>query len=312
MTHVLVVGEPLVELLEGVPAVVGRGFGGDALNFAVYLCREAPELDVSLGSAVGDDPLSDELAQMCRDEGVDLAFVRRVAGCGIGRYSVRVHPSGERTFRYERGNSPFRDLLDTPDHPLPDAEAVDLLWFSGVTLAVLHEAGRERLCDYARSIRLGGGTVVYDPNHRSTLWEGPGAARGWTARAVAAAHMVLASVDDGRQLTDAVTPREVADAFRSLGAAEVVVTDGSAPCVVTSGSGMSEVPAPEAVAVLDTTAAGDAFDAGYVAARLRGEDPERSARAGQRAASIVVGHRGALIPRPGEPRSGRSSTGCPR
>jgi 2-dehydro-3-deoxygluconokinase len=296
VTHVLVVGEPLVELLEGEPGVVRRGFGGDALNVAVYLCRESPELRVSLGSAVGDDRRSRELIDMCRSEGVDVSFLPQVGGSELGEYIVTVDHAGERSFRYRRADSPFRAVLDVADHPLPEPATVDALWFSGIGLAMLHEAGRERMHEYASSVRHGGGSVIYDPNHRPALWASPGEARAWTSRVAGSADIVLASVDDGRLLTGATTARDVADAFRALGSREVVITDGSAPCVVARNTRVIEVPANEAL-IVDTTAAGDAFDAGYMAARLGGEDPEGSARAGHRLASMVVTYRGALIPR---------------
>ena len=300
MTSVLVVGEPLHEILRQDPDTASLGFGGDALNVAVYLARESPSLRVSLGGGVGDDPGTASMMETCRTEGLDLTFLRQVPGTRTGRYTVVVDASGERSFRYRRRDSPFRGLFDTDEHPLPDPAGVDLLWFSGVGMAVLHEAGRQRLFDYARAVRDAAGKVVYDPNHRPSLWGSPADARGWTSRiARSAADIVLASADDGRQLLDAVAARDVADAFRSLGVREVAVTDGSGPCVVMHDLGVAEVPAAEAADVVDTTAAGDAFDAAYIAARLRGEDPERSAEAGHRLAAVVVGHRGALTPRRG-------------
>ena len=298
MTSVLVVGEPLHEILQQDPDTASRGFGGDALNVAVYLARESPSLRVYLGSGVGDDPATASMMETCRTEGLDLTFLRRVPGTRTGHYTVVVDASGERSFRYRRRDSPFRGLFDTDEHPLPDPAGVDLLWFSGVGMAVLHEAGRQRLFDYARAVRTAAGKVVYDPNHRPSLWGSRAEARAWTTRiARSAADIVLASSDDGRQLLNAIAPPEVADAFRSLGVKEVVVTDGSGPCVVMHDAGVAEVPAVEVADVVDTTAAGDAFDAAYIAARLRGEGPERSAEAGHRLAAIVVGHRGALTPR---------------
>lgn len=296
MKRVLVVGEPLVELLAEPSGIVRDGFGGDALNLAVYLARESPELQVMLASAVGDDRESHALLALCRDEGIDESHIRRLTGAGIGRYRVTVDRSGERAFEYQRSGTPFRDALDDDD-AMPDPHSVDVLCFSGITVAVLHDAGRRTLFDYAQAVRRAGGMCVYDPNHRPPLWADDGDAREWTTRIAPIADVFLASTEDGRRLTDEDTAQGIARAFRALGAREVVVTDGSDPCVVMHDAGVIEIPATDVGAVVDTTAAGDAFDAGYVAARLRGDDPERSARAGHRLASTVVAERGALMPR---------------
>ena len=169
--------------------------------------------------------------------------------------------------------------------------------FSGISLAVLHDAGRQNLVTFAATMHDRGGLVVYDPNHRPALWADDDEARRWTERVAPVADVLLASTDDGRSLTGRTAPRAIADAFRDMGAREVVVTDGSNPCVVLAGDVALSVDASVPDRVTDTTAAGDAFDAGYLAARLRGEDPRASAAAGHALAASVVGHRGALAPR---------------
>ncbi len=272
MTRVLVVGEPLVELLEDPPGTIRRGFGGDALNLAVSLKRESPALDVLLASAVGDGYDSDSLLALCRDEGIDVSLLRRIAGAELGRYRVTVDAAGERAFTYERSASPFRGALDGGDL-LPDQALVDVLCFSGIAMAVLHEAGRRTLLAYATAVHERGGTVVYDPNHRPALWADDGEARAWTRRVVPTVDVLLASTEDGLRLTDADTPGAIADAFRAMGAREVVVTDGASPCVVAHEDVVLEVAPIVPDQVVDTTAAGDAFDAGYLAARFRGRSP---------------------------------------
>jgi 2-dehydro-3-deoxygluconokinase len=294
--HVLVVGEPLVELLEEPAGTVRSGFGGDALNLAVYLAREAPELHVMLVGAVGDDAESDALLRLCREEGVDGSHLRRVPGAELGRYRVTVDRSGERSFRYQRSESPFRGALDGDD-ALPDHASVDVLCFSGITAAVLHDAGRRNLFGYATSVRGSGGIVVYDPNHRPALWAGEDEAREWTAQIAPITSVLLSSAEDGRQLTGGETALEIARAFRAMGAREVVVTDGSDPCIVAFEGDMEAIEAVRTGKVIDTTAAGDAFNAGYIAARLRRETPPRSADSGHTLAATVLGHRGALAPK---------------
>lgn len=295
MTHVLIVGEPLVELFEEPSGATRSGFGGDALNTAIYLAREAPELRVSLASAVGDGRSSDALVALCRSEGVDVSCLRRVPGAEIGRYRVKVDAEGERAFAYERSDSPFRGALDG-DGLLPEPSGVDLLYFSGISMAVLHEPGRRALVDYATGVRRRGGRIAYDPNHRPALWEAPSDARGWLARVASVAHFILASTDDGRALTGLTAPAEIAVGLRQEGMAEIVVTDGPRACSIFHGDRVEEVLAELPVDVVDTTAAGDAFNAGYLASRLRGVDPVGSAVAGHRLAARVVVHRGAIVP----------------
>ena len=54
---------------------------------------------------------------------------------------------------------------------------------------------------------------------------------------------------------------------------------------------------PSSVKPVDTTAAGDSFNAGYLAARMRGVDPFGAALAGHRLAGVVIQHPGAIVPR---------------
>ena len=50
------------------------------------------------------------------------------------------------------------------------------------------------------------------------------------------------------------------------------------------------------VPVMDTTAAGDSFNAGYLAARLSGVNMIDAAKKGQKLAAKVIQHKGAVIP----------------
>ena len=87
-----------------------------------------------------------------------------------------------------------------------------------------------------------------------------------------------------------------AKALRLLwGVAEIVLKMGPQGCLVVS-SDTRELVAANKVAVVDTTSAGDSFNAGYLAARLQGKSASAAARAGHRLASVVIQHRGAIIP----------------
>jgi 2-dehydro-3-deoxygluconokinase len=49
---------------------------------------------------------------------------------------------------------------------------------------------------------------------------------------------------------------------------------------------------------VDATAAGDGFNAAYIAARVSGRQPNEAAGAAHALAAQVIRHRGAIMPRP--------------
>jgi 2-dehydro-3-deoxygluconokinase len=67
--------------------------------------------------------------------------------------------------------------------------------------------------------------------------------------------------------------------------------------VVSINGRKSAVPPVKVARIVDATAAGDSFNAGFLAATLRGEDPLQAAKLGHRCAAVVIGHHGAIVPR---------------
>jgi 2-dehydro-3-deoxygluconokinase len=86
-------------------------------------------------------------------------------------------------------------------------------------------------------------------------------------------------------------------ALTQQGCAEVVVKRGAEPTLLyLAGQAPLALPTQQVVKVVDTTAAGDSFAAGYVSARLKGLAPQAAVQAGNLLASVVIQHPGAIIP----------------
>ena len=85
------------------------------------------------------------------------------------------------------------------------------------------------------------------------------------------------------------------------GVSEIVVKMGASGCRVRSGADSLAIECEPVANVVDTTAAGDSFNAAYLAARIRGRDVADSARLAHRLAATVIQHRGAIIPVAGMP-----------
>jgi len=296
-------GECMLELQGEAFGHMQQGFGGDTLNTAVYLarCGGPRGLRVDYATALGDDSLSAGLLARWQAEGVGTGLVRRLPGRLPGLYLIEVDTDGERRFRYWRDQAAARDYFDAPDGSTPleqQAHRIDALYLSGISLAILPPAGRERLATLCEALRRRGALVVFDNNYRPRLWPDPAQARHWFSRFSALAGMALMTLDDEMVLWG--QPDDAAQLQATLAgpAPELVVKRGALPVLLRlAGQPLQAVPTEAVVRVVDTTAAGDSFAGAYLAARLGGADPLRSAVAGNRLAARVVQHHGAVIDR---------------
>ena len=109
------------------------------------------------------------------------------------------------------------------------------------------------------------------------------------------ADIALPSFSDEEALFGDAAPEATAERLARLGVAEIVVKDGQNAAFLRCGKVMERVPAAT-VGAVDTTGAGDAFNGGYLAARLAGQPPLAAARLGHAVAAAVVQVFGALAP----------------
>ncbi|NIA70707.1 sugar kinase [Pelagibius litoralis] len=307
MLRIASLGECMIEFSEratqGVAGKAGamhRTFGGDSLNTAVYLARSLPAGtgEVHYVTALGDDPFSTEMIAAWQSEGLKTDMVARLPGKLPGLYVIRTDAEGERTFHYWRSAAAARDLLQT-DSAARLAETLtgfDLIYLSGITLGILDDASRERLYELLQGLRKGGSRIAFDTNYRPRLWNDRTEAQDAVRRTVSLADIALPTHEDEAALFDDTSPKATAARLHGLGVSEVVVKCGGAPCLISLKGEQSRVAGETVARPVDTTAAGDSFNGGYLAHRLTGASPQEAAQAGHRLAARVIQTKGAIIP----------------
>ncbi|MCP1506241.1 2-dehydro-3-deoxygluconokinase [Pseudomonas marginalis] len=296
--RIALIGECMIELQHRADGSLHQSFGGDTLNAAVYLRRELGALgSVDYVTALGDDSFSDAMCQQWTTEGLGLGMVQRLPGRLPGLYCIQTDANGERKFLYWRNEAAVRDCFTTAAAApiLAALPGYDVVYFSGITLAVLGEVGRERLLHALIETRRRGGRVVFDNNYRPRLWASVEAARAAYHKVLAEVDMALLTEDDECALFGYTDSEQVFAAYPAV--AEVVLKRGAEDCLIRCAGQRFAVPALKVETVVDTTAAGDSFSAAYLASRLKGGAPQEAALAGHRLASRVIQVSGALIPR---------------
>ena len=287
-THprIALIGECMIELQHRADGSLHQSFGGDTLNTAVYLRRELGDAgSVDYVTALGDDSFSDAMCEHWHAEGLGLGRVQRLPGRLPGLYCIQTDAQGERKFLYWRNEAAVRDCFTTPaaEPVLAALPGYDVVYFSGITLAVLGDIGRERLLQALIEARQRGAKVVFDNNYRPRLWADVQTAREAYRRVLAAVDIALFTEDDERALFGYEDSEQVFAAYPSI--AEVVLKRGADACLIRCAGERFAVPALKVEKVVDTTAAGDSFSAAYLASRLNGGSPQDAALAGPRLAS---------------------------
>jgi 2-dehydro-3-deoxygluconokinase len=298
--RVALFGECMIELQGEAFGTMRQTFGGDTLNTAVYLarCGAARGIQTCYATGLGDDRYSDGMLAAWQAEGIATSLVRRLPGRLPGLYTISVDANGERSFAYWRDNSAARCYFDDAS-PTPLEQAapqLDALYVSGISLAILSPAARERLWATLAAVRRHGGQVIFDNNYRPRLWPDAATARTAHLQALASSDIALVTLDDEQLLHGDATLATSLERSLSSACREVIVKQGRAPTLVREGTNAPvEVPTHAIARVVDTTAAGDSFAGAYLAARLSGSSAADAAAAGNALAAIVIQHRGAII-----------------
>ena len=164
MTKVACIGECMIELKQAEGGLFSRGYGGDTLNTSVYLARLGVGVDYI--TALGDDPMSDEMVVGWATEGIGTSRVARLKGKLPGIYMIQTDAFGDRRFFHWRENSAARSLMDLPetDDILNSLAKYDVIYLSAITLSIYSPQGRTKLLGALGSARKHGARVVFDTN----------------------------------------------------------------------------------------------------------------------------------------------------
>lgn len=288
------IGEAMVEMAPVGDGLYRRGFAGDTFNTAWHVAQWlGMRAEVGMITRLGEDRLSDAFVHAMAEDGMSVSGISRDPARSMGLYMIELD-GVERSFHYWRDTSAARHLADDPAFLARALQGVGLVHLSGITLAILSPDGRDRLLAALADFRAAGGVVAFDPNIRPRLWASLDEMRAAVTRMLGQTDIALPSLDDERAFFGDPDAWATVRRLQACGVGEVVVKDGSGPVILAADGSVTGYPTPPVAKIVDTTGAGDAFNAGYLAARMMGQTAADCVGAGQRMAAAVLSQHGAL------------------
>ncbi|WP_188914119.1 carbohydrate kinase family protein [Salinarimonas ramus] len=251
--------------------------GGGAYIAAVHAASLGRR--TALVARLGTDRLSTGLEDELAASGIDLSFLDRAAQAGP-QVTVAMVAQGERAFLTRRAG-----------HVLPATLDAALAWDEAVHLHIAEYATLAEIPDLVARARAQGLSISLDPSWDDALIRTPG-----LVEACAGVDLFLPNLEEATAITGETSPDRALAALAARFPA--VALKAGADGAFFAGGGVRLHRAAEPVPVIDTTGAGDAFNAGFVHAWLSGAPPQDALDRAIAAASVAIqgpGGRGALV-----------------
>ena len=299
--NIAVIGECMIELSIK-DNLTTRSFGGDTLNTSVYLSRLFPNDQTAIHyvTGLGIDPFSQEMLEQWQKENIKTDLIQRLDNKIPGLYAIMTDSNGERSFYYWRNDAAAKFWLKTEqtEQICEEITTFDYIYLSGISIAILDEYSIDRLIELLEKFKANGGKVIFDNNYRPRLWRSQEYAQNVYSKILSYTDIAFLTQDDEQMLWGNTHYQDSIIRSKKLNASEIIIKRGSESCIVETLNERVEVPANIITKdkIVDTTAAGDSFSAGYLSVRLKGGTIEDAIQKGHDLAGTVIQHRGAIIP----------------
>ena len=303
---IALIGECMIELSGEPFGLMKQGYGGDSLNSAIYLARAAADnsYEVSYVTAMGEDAMSKAIIKQWQDQSINTNLVITDPARQPGLYMIQLDAQGERSFLYWRDNSAAKYMIQNSqfEEIVGGLSQMDVIYLSGISLAILPEQDCQALIEVLAQLSEQGKKIVFDSNHRPALWANKGGveqAKIIYNQVLAFSELALVTDDDEQTLWGDKDYLATIERLKKIGVTQIVVKRGADGCNYTKQGTdeLTHIPIEKSVKVVDTTSAGDSFNAGYLSGLLRGWSPTDCARFGNAMAGEVIQHKGAIIDR---------------
>lgn len=259
---------------------------GAELNVATGLARLG--LKVGWVSRIGNDSFGRFVLNSLKKEGIDAQGVTLDERYATGfQLKSKVENGTDPIVEYFRKGS-AASHLSVADYNEAYFSSARHLHLSGVA-AALSASSYELLAHTARTMKVQGKTLSFDPNLRPVLWKSEAEMVEKLNRLAFQADWVLPGLKEGMILTGQQTPEGIADFYLRHGVKAVVLKTGADGAWFKTADGEKGSVAPVKVDnVVDTVGAGDGFAVGVISALLEGRTLQQAVTRGNKIGALAI------------------------
>ena len=269
-------------------------FGGDTYNSAVYFSRLTNDkTNTFYSTALGKDNFSKKMISRFKNENIKCDYIRTDGENPPGLYSIEINEKGERSFSYWRDQSPSKYIfLGSKGKKLvKDINNADVFYYTGISAGILDEKQRKDL------IKIGSTATIcgFDFNYRSQLHYNKKVSQLLFNEINNRVDIHFVSFDDARELFKIKNPLEIFEIINEKKNL-ILIRYKNSIIFKNKQQEIKTVTVPHGE-VVDTTAAGDAFNGSFLAIMNKNKNIsiEENILMSHSVTREVIKHRGAII-----------------
>ena len=269
-------------------------FGGDTYNSAVYFSRLTNDkTNTFYSTALGKDNFSKKMISRFKNENIKCDYIRTDGENPPGLYSIEINEKGERSFSYWRDQSPSKYIfLGSKGKKLvKDINNADVFYYTGISVGILDEKQRKDLINIGSTATICG----FDFNYRSQLHYNKKVSQLLFNEINNRVDIHFVSFDDARELFKIKNPLEIFEIINEKKNL-ILIRYKNSIIFKNKQQEIKTVTVPHGE-VVDTTAAGDAFNGSFLAIMNNNKNVpvEENILISHSVTREVIKHRGAII-----------------
>ena len=283
-----------ISSLENNSSNIKINFGGDTYNSAVYFSRLTNDkTNTFYSTALGKDNFSKKMISRFKNENIKCDYIRTDGENPPGLYSIEINEKGERSFSYWRDQSPSKYIfLGSKGKKLvKDINNADVFYYTGISAGILDEKQRKDL------IKIGSTATIcgFDFNYRSQLHYNKKVSQLLFNEINNRVDIHFVSFDDARELFKIKNPLEIFEIINDKKNL-ILIRYKNSIIFKNKQQEIKTVTVPHGE-VVDTTAAGDAFNGSFLAIMNNNKNVpvEENILISHSVTREVIKHRGAII-----------------
>ena len=168
--NVCSIGEAMIEISNVKNNLYNQSFAGDTLNFCNYLDKK--KLNAFFFSAIGKSEINQSLLDFVKSKNISTKYIKQINQFEVGLYLIKNKDNGEKQFFYWRDESAAKHYFNNIDflNLYKELKNFDYIYFSGITLSIIHISKLNNFIKLLKLLKSKKIKIVFDFNIRPSRW----------------------------------------------------------------------------------------------------------------------------------------------